>query len=185
MPGPNAPDPNPTDSGASSARLRFGFVLRFVLILAALYLPLLYEPIDTGLVEPFTRGVAALSAGILNLLGQHVVRSGTLLSAGSTAVSVRNGCNGIEAMVFLIAATLAFSAPWRQRVGAALAGSLLIQILNLIRVVSLFLLQRYQPQLFELFHLAIWQTIIGGASVAFFYKWTRRTMVVADAAHSR
>jgi exosortase H (IPTLxxWG-CTERM-specific) len=183
MPGPNAPDPNPTSPDARSTRLRLGFILRFVLILAALYLPLLYEPVDTRLVEPFTRGVAALSAGILNLLGQQVVRSGTLLVAGGTAVSVRNGCNGVEAMVFLIAATLAFAAPWRQRVGAALAGSLLIQVLNLIRVVSLFLLQRYQPQLFEVFHLAIWQTIIGGASVAFFYKWTRRTMVVADAAH--
>jgi len=172
MPAPETP----------TARLRYGFILRFLLILAALYLPLLYGPVDTHLVEPFTRGVAALSTALLNLLGQHVVRTGTLLMAGNAAVSVRNGCNGIEAMVFLIAATLAFTAPWRQRVIAAVAGSLLVQVLNLIRVVSLFLLQRYQPQLFELFHLAIWQTIIGGASVGFFYTWTRRVAVV-DVAH--
>jgi exosortase H (IPTLxxWG-CTERM-specific) len=181
----NSPTDTPLDPEAQRARrLRsFGFLIRFAVLLALFYLPLLYTPIDTHVVEPFTRGVAAVSAGTLNLLGQHVVRTGTLLASGPYAVSIRNGCNGVEAMSFLAAATLAFPAPWRRRISAALLGMMLVQVLNLVRVVSLFLIQRYHPSLFNLFHLMIWQTIIGGSCIAFFYLFTSRATAPVHASN--
>jgi exosortase H (IPTLxxWG-CTERM-specific) len=182
---PTSSSDTPIDLEAQRARrLRsFGFLARFVFLLALFYLPLLYTPIDTKVVEPFTRGVAVVSAGALNLLGQGVVRSGTLLSSGPYAVSIRNGCNGVEAMSFLAAATLAFPAPWRRRISAALLGMLLVQVLNLVRVVTLFLIQRYHPSLFSLFHLTIWQTIIGGSCIAFFYLYTSRAAAPVHASN--
>lgn len=180
------PPPTPAEDAARAARLRsIGFIVRFAALLALFYLPLLYPPIDQNVIEPFTRGIAVVSAAVLNGIGQNVVLSGTTLTSGPYGVSIRNGCNGVEAMAFLAAATLAFPAPWRKRVMAALAGCALVQVLNLIRIVTLYLLQRYAPQYFELFHLAIWQTIIGGACIAFFYAWTRRAMPMNDVAHGR
>jgi exosortase H (IPTLxxWG-CTERM-specific) len=176
----------PPDDAARAKRLKsLRFIASFAALLALFYLPLLYAPIDTNVIEPFTRGIAVVSGGLLNLLGQHVVRTGTTLVAGGAGVSIRNGCNGVEAMAFLAAATLAFPAPWRKRLVAAAAGCALVQVLNLLRIVTLFLLQRYAPQYFELFHLAIWQTVIGGACIAFFYAWTSRATLANDAAQSR
>jgi exosortase H (IPTLxxWG-CTERM-specific) len=150
------------------------FLIRFAVILAVLYLPLTLEPVDKSVIVPFSRVIAVASGAMLNALGQHVSVSGVILTAGSNAVSIQNGCNGVEAVVFLIAAILAFPATWRQRIIGLVAAVALIQILNLIRVVTLFLINRYKPDLFELFHLAIWQTVIGGAAIALFYVWTTR-----------
>ena len=150
------------------------FLIRFVILLAVLYLPLTLAQVDANVIEPFSRAIAIASAAILNVFGEHVSVSGVVLTAGSHAVSIQNGCNGIEAVVFLIAAILAFPATWRQRLVGLVAAIAVIQILNLVRVVTLFLLNRYKPDLFELFHLAIWQTVIGGAAIALFYVWTTR-----------
>lgn len=150
------------------------FLLRFVVILAVLYLPLTLEQVDTTVIAPFSRAIAVVSGALLNVIGQGVIVTGVVLTAGGHAVSIQNGCNGIEAIVFLVAAILAFPATWRQRAAGLAAGIALIQILNLLRVVTLFLINRYQPQMFELFHLAVWQTVIGGATVALFYVWTTR-----------
>ena len=157
------------------------FLLRFVVLLAVLYVPLTLQPVDAAVIVPFSRAIAVASAALLNLLGQHVTVSGVILVAGSHAVSIQNGCNGIEAVVFLVAAILAFPATWRQRVVGLVAAIAVIQILNLVRVVTLFLLNRYKPDLFELFHLAIWQTVIGGAAIALFYVWTMRVHVAKRA----
>ena len=150
------------------------FLLRFIVLLAVLYLPLTLEPVDAAVIVPFSRAIAVASGAILNALGQHVTVSGVALTAAGAAVSIQNGCNGIEAVVFLIAAILAFPATWRQRVVGLVAAIAVIQILNLVRVVTLFLIDRYKPNLFELFHLAIWQTVIGGSAIALFYVWTTR-----------
>jgi len=157
------------------------FLIRFVVILAVLYLPLTLAQVDAAVVEPFSRGIAVASAALLNLLGQHVIVNGVVLTAGNHAVSIQNGCNGIEAVVFLIAAILAFPATWRQRLLGLVASVVVIQLLNLARVVTLFLINRYHPQWFELFHLAVWQTVIGGAAIALFYVWTTRVHVAQRA----
>lgn len=150
------------------------FLIRFAVILAVLYLPLTLQQVDSAVVAPFSRAIAVVSGALLNVLGQGVVVTGVVLSAAGHAVSIQNGCNGIEAIVLLVAAILAFPATWRQRLIGLVAGIALIQVLNLARVVTLFLINRYHPQLFELFHLAVWQTVIGGATVALFYVWTTR-----------
>jgi exosortase H (IPTLxxWG-CTERM-specific) len=150
------------------------FLIRFAVILAVLYLPLTLQPVDARVIVPFSRAIAVASAAILNAFGQHVTVSGVVLTAGSDAVSIQNGCNGIEAVVFLLAAILAFPATWRQRAVGLVAAVATIQILNLVRVVTLFLINKYKPNLFELFHLAVWQTVIGGAAIALFYVWTTR-----------
>jgi exosortase H (IPTLxxWG-CTERM-specific) len=157
------------------------FLIRFVILLAVLYLPLTLAQVDANVVEPFSRAIAIASAAILNVSGEHVSVNGVVLTAGSHAVSIQNGCNGIEAVVFLVAAILAFPATWRQRLLGLAAGIGLIQLLNLVRVVTLFLINRYHPQWFELFHLAIWQTVIGGSAIALFYVWTTRVHVAQRA----
>jgi len=157
------------------------FLLRFLVLLAVLYLPLTLQPVDTAVIVPFSRAIALASGAILNALGQHVTVNGVILTSGAHAVSIQNGCNGVEAVVFLIAAILAFPATWRQRAIGLAAAIIVIQLLNLVRVVTLFLINRYKPDLFELFHLAIWQTVIGGAAIALFYVWTTRVHVAKRA----
>ncbi|HEV7920750.1 MAG TPA: exosortase H [Thermoanaerobaculia bacterium] len=161
---------------ASPRRTQVLFLVRFFLLLAAFYAVVSLEVVDRWFVAPFTHGIAIVSAALLNLIGQHVEVVGTAIRNDAFAVQIQNGCNGLEAVVFLCAAILSFPATWRQRGLGILATVVGIEAVNLIRVVSLFLLGRYHPDVFQLFHLAIWQAIILGIAALMFYGWTTRAV---------
>lgn len=173
-------------TGRSKNAESFAYIARFLLLLVALYVVLSIPAVDARVIVPFTAGIAKASGATLRLIGQEIIATGTVL-AGETgcAVSIRNGCNGVEAMMFLVAAIVAFPAPWRGKLLGAAGGIVLIQLLNLIRVVTLFLLQCHKREFFSTFHVAIWPALIGGATIGFFYMWINWPPVAKHAANRR
>ena len=161
-------------------RSRWKFLLRFAVLLAAFELTLLTRPVDLYVARPLSSAIAATSGAILRVVGERVVITRSVISAPCFAVDIQNGCNGLETMLFLVAAVLAFPATARQRLVASFLGIVLIQAVNLIRVTTLFLVGCHRRAWFESFHLAIWQTIVFATAVIFFAAWTRRA-TVADA----
>jgi exosortase H (IPTLxxWG-CTERM-specific) len=155
-------------------RRQTGFLVRFFGLLILFYVVVTPVAVDEAVIKPFTRGLAAVSAAALNAIGQDVTLAGTVIHNSAFAVDIQNGCNGVEALVFLCAAIFAFEAPLRARILGVLAGAVAVQALNIIRIASLFLLGRYRRDLFETFHLGVWQTLIFGAAVGIFIFWTRR-----------
>jgi exosortase/archaeosortase family protein len=89
-------------------------------------------------------------------------------------VNIRNGCNGVEAMLIFLAAVLAFPASWKARVAGLVLGILAIQVVNLIRVVALFLTGVYFPSIFNASHTVIWQTIVILFGVLLWIFWANR-----------
>jgi exosortase H (IPTLxxWG-CTERM-specific) len=153
---------------------RWKFLLRFALLLVVFEVPLLLEPVDQHVVRPVSAVIAAAAGGVLRAVHEHVVVTGTIIAAPCFTVDIRNGCNGLETAFFLIAAVLAFPATARQRLMATILGLALIQAVNLIRVVTLYLVGCHRREWFESFHLAIWQTIVFATAVIFFAAWSRR-----------
>jgi exosortase H (IPTLxxWG-CTERM-specific) len=100
--------------------------------------------------------------------------NGTIISNSRFAVNIRNGCNGIEAMLIFLAAVLAFPAPWRSRLTGLALGILAIQLVNLVRVVALFLTGVYFPKLFDTSHTVIWQTVVILSGVLLWIYWANR-----------
>ncbi|HVS30970.1 MAG TPA: exosortase H [Thermoanaerobaculia bacterium] len=150
------------------------FLILFFVLLVAFEVPLLLRPVDEHLVQPFTRGIAVVSSVLLNGFGQGTTVSGSTILGRCFSVNINNGCNGLEATLFLLAAVLAFPATVRQKSIAALAGVGLIQLVNLVRVVSLFLIGCYRRDWFDAMHLAIWQTVVFAVAIFYFAYWTRR-----------
>jgi len=125
-------------------------------------------------VVPFTRWIVRTSAAVLRAVGEPAVAEGTRLTSAAFTVDVKNGCNGVEAMLILVAAVLAFPAGWKARAAGVAAGVLVIQAANLLRVVSLFWLGVHHRAVFDLFHTAVWQTALILLAVGLFVLWTRR-----------
>ncbi len=130
--------------------------------------------VNNHAVEPFTAGIAQVSGIALDLLGQDVTMHGTVIRSLRFAVNIRNGCNGIEAMLIFLAAVLAFPASWKSRLIGLALGILVIQIVNLIRVVALFLTGVYYPRTFDSSHTVIWQTIVILFGVLLWIFWAHR-----------
>jgi exosortase H (IPTLxxWG-CTERM-specific) len=153
------------------------FLVLFFVILVIGFIIVAIGPVNDRVIVPYTAWIATVSAGILRAIGQNVVQSGTALFDGGFGVNIQNGCNGVETMLIVISAMAAFPATAVSRIIGILAGILVIQGLNFIRVVSLFLLGKYQPAVFDLFHVAVWQSVVVLAGVGIFVLWSYKFAV--------
>ena len=149
------------------------FLVKFGVLLLLFYVAVSLRPVDQHVIVPFTQGITQISGSVLRLLGQKVTVTGTVIS-GAFAVDIHNGCNGIEAIVFVCAAMFAFDAPVAKRLLGALLAAVILQTLNIIRIVTLYLIGLKRPEIFETAHLAIWQTLMFAAAVFLFLAWTSR-----------
>jgi len=155
-------------------RRELTFLILFVVLLAAGFTLISINWVNDHAVEPFTAGIARVSGGVLDLLGQNVRMEGTVIRSPRFAVNIRNGCNGIEAMLIFLAAVLAFPASWKSRLAGLALGILAIQVVNLVRVVALFLTGVYFPRIFDTSHTVIWQTIVILFGVLLWIFWANR-----------
>jgi len=153
--------------------LRFGAI--FAAVLGALFVAELTPWGQAYFVAPWTAGVANVTASLLGAFDPMVVATGDVIRSAHTgfAVQILAGCNGVEAMIVLIAAIAAFPAPWKHRVIGAVAGVAAIQALNLVRVASLFYLGQWDRGAFEWAHLYLWQPLIMLDALVVFLVWIR------------
>lgn len=150
------------------------FLVVFVLLLGGSFALISLNPVNDRVIEPFTGAIARVSGATLDLLGEEVRMSGTIIRGRRFAVNIRNGCNGVEAMLIYLAAVLAFPAPWQSRLLGLAIGAVAIQAVNLVRVVALYLTGAYFPSLFNASHTLIWQTAIILFSVLLWIFWADR-----------
>jgi exosortase H (IPTLxxWG-CTERM-specific) len=152
--------------------------LRFLGIFAVLatagIAALLAVPVDEGIVQPFNQFLALASSTAINLCGGHAATYGMMLAlADGGGVEIANGCNAVEASILLAAAILAFPAAPAARIFGAAAGIASLQLLNLVRIVSLLYLSRYAPGWFDFFHLYLWDGVIMLDGLLIFMVWQR------------
>ncbi|MEZ5461003.1 exosortase H [Dokdonella sp.] len=151
------------------------FILLFLVLLLVLFAAGLTTPVDDHLIVPFTSVLAKASAMIIHLFDGTTISHGKLIqnATGTFIVSIERGCNGIEAVIILISAILAFPAPWKHKLIGLVFGFLAIQVLNLVRIVSLFFLGLWNQVWFEWFHLYLWQALIVLDALIVFLVWLR------------
>lgn len=151
------------------------FFALFLLIQAALFTAELTPPGQQYFVQPFTGLLANISGSIIELTGREIATSGVIIRDIKTqfAVKIAAGCNGVEAMIVLIAAMLAFPAPWRYKMVGIAIGVIAIQALNLVRIISLFFLGMWNETAFEWAHLYIWQALIMLDALIVWLLWIR------------
>ena len=138
------------------------FVMTFLLILIALFTLEMLNPVQEHVITPFTSLLAHLSAVLILPFDNSVVAYGKILQFKDSgfAVSIEAGCNGVEATIVLIAAIGAFPANWRARLIAIGLGFLAIQVLNIVRIISLFYLGNWNLEYFSWIHLYLWPALI-------------------------
>ena len=150
------------------------FAVTFVLVLVALFGFELTPP-GQAIVQPWTAEVASTSAAVVRAFdGSAVAQGKTLYDPRSGfGVTIEAGCNGVEAMLVLLAGILAYPASWRARVAGLAVGAIAIQALNLVRIISLFYLGQWNYAWFEWAHLYVWQALIMLDALVVWLLWMR------------
>jgi exosortase H (IPTLxxWG-CTERM-specific) len=138
------------------------FLAIFAVVTVALFAAELTPPGQIWVVNPWTETLAGGIARFVTMFDSTVIASGRSLLDQSTGrgITIEQGCNGVEAVILIVAAILAFPAPWRHRLVGLAAGIVAVQGLNVVRVVSLYYLSRWNFAVFEWAHLYLWQPLI-------------------------
>ena len=153
----------------------FRFVLIFLVCLLLLFPLELLQPVQTHAIEPFTAAIAHAAVWIMQLFDHTVVAQGNEIRDGvnGPGISIVAGCSGVEAVLILVSAVLAFPAPWKHKLAGIGLGFLAIQALNLVRIISLFYLHAWSQVWFDWFHLYLWQALIVLDALVFWLLWLR------------
>ena len=153
----------------------FRFLGIFLLVLLALFFAELTPPVQRLIVVPWTDFLASASAALVRLVDSNVLAYGNVLQdmRSGRGISVEAGCNGVEACIMLAAAVFAYPAELRARMTGLLVGSVAIQLLNLVRIVSLFYLVQWSARAFEFAHLYLWQALIMLDVLVVWLVWLR------------
>ncbi len=151
------------------------FLLLFLLAQTVLFGTEMLQPVQKAVILPWTGLLADVSGWLISFFDGNVLISGKVISnaINGFAVSIEPGCNGVEAMIVLLAAILAFPAPWHYKLKGLLWGFVAIQGMNLLRIISLFYLGQWSRELFDWAHLYIWQALIMLDALVVFLIWIR------------
>ncbi len=133
------------------------FCLGFIALMG-LYYYLSFKPFFIESINnPILKGYASAGHQILNLLGMGTSHTNFSISSSEFSINVGRGCDAVSPTVLLLVAVLLFPVAFRWKWQMLLIGPLILAAINLVRVVSLFLIGRQSKQLFEIFHTEIWQ----------------------------
>lgn len=138
----------------------------------ALYAVVALNQVNDRVIVPFTEVVARGTAVLLSVVESGVAATGTVIRSPLFALDVRNGCNGVEAVILLVAAILAFPATLRSRLIGLTIASVAIELLNFVRLGSLFWLGEHYRRIFDFFHVAVWQSLVILAAISIFILWS-------------
>jgi len=151
------------------------FFLLFIALLAGLFSLRITQTMHDWVTEPFTGLLATISAFLIQLFDDDVISHGIVIQSQSNgfAVAIAPGCDGIEAVIILISAILAFPSPWKHKLIGIGIGFFAIQTLNLVRIISLFYMGQWDRNWFDWFHLYLWQALIVIDALAVWLVWLR------------
>ncbi len=148
------------------------FAVFFLLFEACYFNDYLYNHIFF----PINKLFAFEASKVLSLIGIPATSSSESISNGVFSISVKQGCDSIEALAIFVCGVLAFPSAMKVKLLGLLYGSLIILCMNLIRLVHLFWIGLYHHDLFDLFHLEIWQGFFIILSIVLWILWVLKAV---------
>jgi exosortase/archaeosortase family protein len=148
------------------------FLLIFGVLLGAFYIFIAFSPLYKKRFVPWHLHLIAKVCGhLLSLLGQDIAVTGSSIYSPRLTATIIRGCDAVEAIALYVCAVLAFPLPFLKKLLGIIVGTLLLLILNLIRIVSLFLIGAYSAKIFHLMHIDVWQALFIFFAILLWILW--------------
>jgi exosortase/archaeosortase family protein len=144
---------------AAAAAVLFGFTL------------LLQSDVAMGTIQ---RAFAVVAGAVLRVLGQQTMVHGTEILSARFGISVVAACTGLFLTGLFVAAVVAFPTSWRRRAAGAAVGIAGLFLLNVIRLVTLFVVGAHWPSALAPLHQLVWQSLAIALAVALWLTWAAR-----------
>ena len=147
------------------------FCLLFLVLLVGFSILLSQRSIEQLFSTPITAFIASQAAWILKVIGMDVYARGVSISGEGFSVEILGNCNAIFETMLFLSAIIAFPASIKEKILGGGLGTIFIYLLNLIRVVVLYLIGVYAPDFFDESHVYVSQTIFIVMVAMFWLLW--------------
>jgi len=146
------------------------FIVTYVVLMGGFFALLRFQPVSGvgDLYSIYESGLITSCVKILNFIGLESSGKGSLLFLPNITFDVRFGCNGLEAVLIYAVAVISFPAKWLKRTIGIAAGFIIIQVINLLRIVGLAFSGVYYKEIFDLLHIYIAQGIMIAVALGVF-----------------
>lgn len=155
----------------SAHRPVFLFLLIFGVLMSLFYALVIFTPFYKRHFPYYLGFNARLSGHMLGFLGQDVTVRGASISSSAFSITVKQGCEAIKPTALFICAVLAFPSPFFKKITGIITGSLLLGVLNIVRIVTLFVVGTYWPRAFHVMHVDVWQGLFIFLAILFWVFW--------------
>jgi exosortase/archaeosortase family protein len=116
------------------------------------------------------RFLAVQSAAILNFIGYKAYSFNRIVwIEGYNGVSIGNYCIGLQLMYYFSLLIIISGISFKNKVIAIPTGIFITQVLNVIRIVVMNLVTVYTPKLIVFFHDHVFNIVVFGTLIAFYY----------------
>lgn len=126
---------------------------------------------------PALKALALWTSGstglLLNIMGVQATTQGTVVGTEAFAVDIVSECLALGPVFLFAVAVLVHSRSFRSKLNGLVFGIVIIVAVNLVRIVSLFLVGLSYPQLMEPIHLLVWQPAMVLVAVVLWMLWSQ------------
>lgn len=148
------------------------FLLVFGVFIGLYYVTTTFGIVKYGFFPWYLRLNTSASVVLLNAMGYNdVFAEGQAIRSPRFAIQIERGCDAVEPSALFVAAVLASPVLLRRRIPAVIIGCSLLLVLNLVRIVTLYLTGLYYRSLFDMMHLDVWQAAFIVLAILFWAGW--------------
>lgn len=152
-------------------------VLRAVIIfgvLMGLFYAFVHTPkIEGGVFEPYLGLIASTTGAIVNLFGYETTVVSTSVSSPVFSMEIVRGCDAIEPSAAFASAVLASPVSLWSKMPGVLVGTLILLLVNVVRLVSLFFIGVHFPKALDVMHEDIWQAAFIVLAIVLWAIWVQ------------
>jgi len=124
----------------------------------------------------FLSGYAHVSNWVLVVFGQNSHVAGSTIESRSVTLTIMRGCDALDPILVLCAGILAYPASWRSKAIGLVLGIPAMFLINVVRILSLYVIQLKAPALFDPAHLDIWPVVFVVLAGLLWIVWIRWTL---------
>lgn len=152
------------------------FLLIFAFLMGLYYLATTTDTLKKDFFPWYLDATTQVSGSILQACGYDELRvQKRLLDLHGVWVTIERGCDAIAPTALFLSAVLASPAPALSKVVAVLGGTIILMVVNLIRIITLFLTRIHWRKAFDVMHLDIWQAAFILLAIVLWAGWASWT----------
>lgn len=120
---------------------------------------------------PIVSGYAHLGNSIFQLFGLDTIVEGTYVKNSLFTMNIGKGCDAVSPTILFMVAILIYPTDFSNKWKWLLVSPFAFALLNLVRIISLFLIGAYAPSIFDFAHTEFWQGVFILITILAWFYW--------------